>query len=313
VPANTGFTTVGLGELLWDILPNSRQLGGAPANFAYMTSLLGDDGVVASRVGDDELGAEAKQRLERLGLRTNCVQVDSEHRTGLANVQVDEKGQPTFEIVQPVAWDFLEWTEEWLSLAQKADAVCFGSLAQRSTTSRNTIHRFLLGMRQEVTRIFDVNLRQAFYTAELLAESAKHAEIIKLNHDELPVVVQLLGIPFHDEESASASLLDAFSIKLVCVTRGARGSLLVSHYGKHEHAGISTNVADTVGSGDAFTAALVYHYLRGASLAEMNEAANRLGAWVAGRIGATPARDEKVLQAIRSASGMKTAESEDQR
>ena len=313
MPANTGFTTVGLGELLWDILPNSRQLGGAPANFAYMTSLLGDDGVVASRVGDDELGAEAKQRLERLGLRTNCVQVDSEHRTGLANVQVDEKGQPTFEIVQPVAWDFLEWTEEWCDLAQKADAVCFGSLAQRSAASRNTIHKFLLGLRPQATRIFDVNLRQAFYSAELLAESAKHAEIIKLNHDELPVVVQLLGIPFNDEESASASLLDAFSIKLVCVTRGAHGSLLVSRYGKHEHVGISAKVADTVGSGDAFTAALVYHHLRGASLAEMNEAANRMGAWVAGRIGATPARDEKVLQAIRSASGMKTAESEDQR
>jgi len=300
VLANDKFTTVGLGELLWDILPNGRQLGGAPANFAYMTSLLGDDGVVASRVGEDELGAEAKRRLEGLGLRTNYVQVDPVHRTGTANVQVDEKGQPTFEIVQPVAWDFFEWTPEWYGLAQTADAVCFGSLAQRSSSSRAAIHKFLLELRPKAVRIFDVNLREAFYTSEVLAESAKHAQIIKLNHDELPVLVQLLGMPFNDEESASASLLDAFSMKLVCVTRGAHGSLLVSRHGKHEHAGISTRVADTVGSGDAFTAALVYHYLRGASLAEMNAAANRMGAWVAGHTGATPARDEAVLQVIRS-------------
>lgn len=302
------FTTVGLGELLWDVLPNGRQLGGAPSNFAYMTSLLGDEGIVASRVGADELGGEAKRRLNALGLRTNYVQVDPDHRTGIARVQVDERGQPSFEIAQPVAWDFLAWTEEWRELAQKTDAACFGTLAQRVTASRNTTHQFLLALRPEATRIFDVNLRQAFYGAEVLQESAKHAEIIKLNHEELPVVVQVLGIPFHDEESAAASLLDAFGIKLVCVTRGAKGSLLVSQYGKHEHAGISTTVADTVGSGDAFTAALVYHYLRGASLAAMNEAANRMGSWVAGHTGATPARDEGVLRSIRSANAMKATD-----
>jgi fructokinase len=306
VAAQSKFTTVGLGELLWDVLPNSRQLGGAPSNFAYMTSLLGDEGIVASRVGADELGAEAQRRLDGLGLATNYVQVDPDHRTGIANVQVDERGQPSFEIARPVAWDFLEWTEEWRKLARKTDAACFGTLAQRATTSRDTTHKFLLALRPEATRIFDVNLRQAFYAAEVLQESAKHAEIIKLNHHELPVVVQLLGIPFRDEESAAASLLDAFGIKLVCLTRGAKGSLLVSQYGKHEHAGISTTVADTVGSGDAFTAALVYHYLRGASLADMNEAANRMGSWVAGHTGATPARDEMVLQSIRSVSGMQT-------
>lgn len=294
------FTTVGLGELLWDIFPESRQLGGAPANFAYMTSLLGDEGIVASRVGSDELGEEAKHRLEHLGLSTSCIQLDPTYRTGIVLVEVDAKGQPTFQIEEPAAWDSFEWTSAWQSLAQKADAVCFGSLAQRSPQSRQTIYSFLKTIRPETTRVFDVNLRQVFYSAQILADSAKQADIIKLNDDELPKVVQLLGFPFHDEESAAQWLRHTFHIKLVCVTRGAEGSLLVSEYAKHEHPGIRVQVADTVGSGDAFTAALVYHYLRRASLATMNEAANRMGSWVASQTGATPVRDEARLELIRS-------------
>lgn len=294
------FTTVGLGELLWDIFPESRQLGGAPANFAYMTSLLGDEGIVASRVGSDELGEEAKHRLEHLGLSTSCIQLDPTYRTGIVLVEVDAKGQPTFQIAEPAAWDSFEWTSAWQFLAQKADAVCFGSLAQRSPQSRQTIYSFLKTIRPETTRVFDVNLRQVFYSAQILADSAKQADIIKLNHDELPTVVQLLGFPFHDEESAAQWLRHTFHIKLVCVTRGAEGSLLVSEYAKHEHPGIRVQVADTVGSGDAFTAALVYHYLRRASLAAMNEAANRMGSWVASQTGATPVRDEARLELIRS-------------
>lgn len=295
------FTTVGLGELLWDVFPEGCQLGGAPANFAYMTNLLGDEGVVASRVGNDDLGAEAKERLERLGLETSCIQLDPTCRTGIVQVEVDAKGQPTFQIAAPVAWDCFEWTPAWHALAQKADAVCFGSLAQRSPQSRKTIHSFLKTIRPETTRVFDVNLRQSFYFAQILAESAKMADIVKLNHDELPAVVQLLGFPFHDEESAAQWLLNTFHLKLVCITRGARGSLLVSEYAKHEHPGIRVHVADTVGSGDAFTAALVYHYLRRDSLATMNDAANQMGSWVASQTGATPARDEARLALIRSA------------
>jgi fructokinase len=294
------FTTVGLGELLWDIFPEGRQLGGAPANFAYMTNLLGDEGVVASRVGADELGTEARHRLESLGLGTSCLQLDHTHRTGIVCVEVDANGQPAYQIAQPVAWDCFEWTPAWQSLAQQADAVCFGSLAQRCPQSRQTIHSFLKTIRPETTRIFDVNLRQSFYSAQILADSAKLADIVKLNHDELPTVVQLLGFPFHDEESAAQWLRLTFHLKLVCITRGARGSLLVSEYAKHEHPGIGVTVADTVGSGDAFTAALVYHYLRSAPLASMNEAANQMGSWVASQTGATPARDEARLSSIRS-------------
>jgi len=295
------FTTIGLGELLWDIFPEGRQLGGAPANFAYMTSLLGDEGVVASRVGSDELGEEAKHRLESLGLSTSSIQLDPTYGTGVVQVEVDAKGQPTFQIAEPAAWDSFEWTPAWHALALNADAVCFGSLAQRSPQSRQTIYYFLKTIRPQTTRVFDVNLRQSFYSAQILAESAKLADIIKLNHDELPTVVQLLGFPFHDEESAAQWLRHTFHTKLVCITRGAGGSLLVSEYAKHEHPGIRVHVADTVGSGDAFTAALVYHYLRRGSLATMNEAANRMGSWVASQTGATPARDETRLESIRSA------------
>lgn len=296
------FTTVGLGELLWDVFPDSRQLGGAPANFAYMTGLLGDEGIVASRVGSDELGEEAKHRLAQLGLNISYIQKDPTYRTGVVHVLVDGKGQPTFQIAAPAAWDYFEWTAAWQSLAQKADAVCFGSLAQRSPQSRQTMSSFLKTIRDETIRIFDVNLRQSFYSAQILADSTKHADVIKLNHDELPTVVQLLGFPFHDEESAAQWLRHTFGIKLVCITRGASGSLLASECGIHEHPGTPVQVADTVGSGDAFTAALVYHYLRRHSLSTMNEAANRMGAWVASQTGATPARDESQLEIIRSAA-----------
>ena len=295
------FTTVGLGELLWDVLPEGRQLGGAPANFAYMTSLLGDEGVIASRVGADDLGKQAKGQLDQKGLNTESIQVDAAHRTGTVDVAIDPRGQPSFKFAESVAWDFLEWTDSWEMLAKKADAVCFGSLAQRSRQSREVIHTFLEQVRPEATRIFDVNLRQAYYSAQILADSAKKADILKLNRDELPTVVELLGFPFENEESAGEWLLNMLGVKLVCVTRGAKGSLLLSEHAKHEFPGIWVQVADTVGAGDAFTAALVYHYLRNAPLEQMNEAANRMGAWVASQTGAMPVRDEARIESIRLA------------
>jgi len=139
---------VGLGELLWDLFPSGKQLGGAPANFAYITSLLGDEGIPASRLGEDSLGTEAIRRLGELGLSIEFIQKDSDHPTGTVRVEVDRTGQPRFEISESVAWDFLEWTPEWQKLAQQADAVCFGSLAQRSERSRGTIRRFLLALRK---------------------------------------------------------------------------------------------------------------------------------------------------------------------
>ncbi len=292
------FIVVGLGEVLWDIFPGGKQLGGAPTNFAYITNLLGDDGVVASRVGADDLGREARRAIEKLQLRTSHLQLDSEHPTGTVKVQVDAAGQPKFEISENVAWDFLNWTPEWNALALQAHAVCFGSLAQRSPVSRQTIREFVKATSPGATRIFDVNLRQAFFSAEVLAESVKCADIVKLNEDELPRVMALLGQKHHSEESSAENLLRAFGLKLVCVTRGAKGSLLVSEAGSHHHPGYSVKVADTVGAGDAFTAGLVHQYLRGSPLAAMNEAANRVGSWVASQVGGTPAPNAAQLREI---------------
>jgi fructokinase len=301
MPDTRSYTVVGLGELLWDVFPKGKELGGAPANFAYMTSLLGDLGVVASRVGSDALGRTAGRRLQRIGLHGQYLQIDAIHPTGTVKVQVDPAGQPTFEIAESVAWDFFEWTPEWEKLASTADAVCFGSLAQRSSQSRATIRAFLNEVRRGTTRVFDVNLRQSFYSADTLAESMKLTDIVKLNQEELPIVVKLLGHAFQDDERAARWLRDTYSLQLVCVTRGAKGSLLVNSSEVSQHPGCRVVVADTVGSGDAFTAALVYHYLRRASLATLNEAANRMGAWVASQTGATPPRDDYYLQQIRTA------------
>lgn len=295
------YNIVGLGELLWDVFPKGKELGGAPANFAYMTSLLGDHGIVASRVGSDALGRTAGRRLERIGLRSKFLQIDTQHPTGIAKVDVDPAGQPTFKIVEDVAWDFFEWTPEWQKLASTADAVCFGSLAQRSPQSRATIRSFLQEVGRGTTRIFDVNLRQNFYSAEILSDSLKLTDIVKFNQDELPTAVKALGGTFTDEERSSKWIRDTFGLRLVCVTRGSKGSLLVGPNEINQHSGVRVVVADTVGSGDAFTAALVYHYLRHGSLATMNEAANRMGAWVASQTGATPPRDDYYLQQIRAA------------
>jgi fructokinase len=293
---------IGLGELLWDMFPAGKQLGGAPANFAYMTSLLGDQGIVASRVGSDALGRSAGRRLERIGLRSSNLQIDKKHPTGTVQVRVDTKGQPSFEIAEVVAWDFLEWTPAWQTLAEQAEAVCFGSLAQRAPGSRDTIRTFLGAIRPGATRVFDVNLRQSFYSPQTLSESLQIADIIKLNQDELPTVLKLLGFPFHDEESAAQWLRRTYDAKLVCITRGGKGSMLVGEYATDEHPGYAVTVTDTVGCGDAFTAALVYQYLRRASLSTMNEAANRMGAWVAKQTGATPSRDNLELEKVRAAS-----------
>ena len=281
---------VGLGEILWDFLRSGRQLGGAPANFAYMASVLGCESAVASRIGDDDLGREAIAKLSALGMSSNCVQEDPIHPTGRVLVEVDHNGQPRFEIVESVAWDFLEWSESWQKLAQVTDAVCFGSLAQRSSPSRNTIRKFLREMRLESTRVFDVNLRQSFYSAEVISESLKMASIAKFNHDELPLIANLLGLRTANEELAARLLLDVYGLELVCITRGANGSLLVNRTESSEHSGIAVKVADTVGAGDAFTAGLVHGFLQGASLGAMGDLANRMGAWVSSQPGAMPPR-----------------------
>jgi fructokinase len=290
------FTVVGLGELLWDLFSSGKQLGGAPGNFAYISNLLGDRGIVASRIGTGPLGDEAIQKLTELGLSASDLQRDAQHPTGSVKVHLDGLGQPQFEITESVAWDFLEWTPQWQELAAQTDAVCFGSLAQRSRRSRETIQHFLKAVRPGTVRIFDANLRQAFFTPEVVRESIGLAEVVKLNHEEVPRVMQLLGLQHASLAASVQRLCEEYGLKLVCVTRGEAGSLLADESSCDEHPGFRVNVADTVGSGDAFTAGLVHHYLRHGSLAEMNDAANRLGAWVASNVGAMPVPDAEGLE-----------------
>jgi fructokinase len=291
---------IGVGELLWDLLPSGRQLGGAPANFAYIASLLGNQSAVISRVGSDELGREARDRCSSLGLDISHVQSDPTRPTGTVNVKVDSLGVPDFEIVENVAWDNLEWTPDLKALSGVADVVCFGSLAQRREPARSTIQQFLKTTRESCLRIFDVNLRQSHYTPVILRTGFALSTVVKMNHVELPIVLAAIGLPSTDDERADAELLlEHYGLELVCVTRGASGSILVSRKGYSDHSGFRIKVADTVGAGDAFTATLAHGCRLGLSLEAINEAANRMGGWVASQPGATPSGiPEDVLRAV---------------
>jgi fructokinase len=289
---------IGLGEVLWDVLPTGRVLGGAPANFAYMTNVLGDQGIVASSVGNDELGREACQLLQKLGLNTSYLQRDDLHETGIATVTIDGTGQPNFTIKESVAWDFLDWTADWEELSARAEVICFGSLAQRSSTSAGTIDRFLQNAHPKTIRIFDVNLRQSFYNKDVLRKSFEYADIIKLNEHELIQVSSLFELGKGTAEFLARRLQQDLDLKLVCITRADRGSLLVSREQTVEHAGFQVTVGDAVGAGDAFTACLAHHYVRGNPLQQISEAANRFASWVATQRGATPPITPDQLQRI---------------
>jgi fructokinase len=298
-----------MGELLWDLLPEGAFLGGAPANFAVMAGRLGNRAVLLSRIGRDELGRKAVERLGPLAACVRFLQVDPAHETGRVTVAF-EGGEPHYTIHQPAAWDFLELTDEWLELAERADALCFGSLAQRSRESRQTIQALAARTPASCVRVFDVNLRAPFYSSEVIRESLELAMVLKMNDAELPRVLALLGLPAEDksapgplrltdERQGAASLLRKFpSLQMVAVTRGAHGSLLVTREAWHEHPGIPVQVADTIGSGDAFTAAMTHYLLRGADLATLNEAGNRWGAWMASQSGAMPALSDAVRAGI---------------
>lgn len=290
---------VGLGEVLWDLLPSGRVLGGAPTNFAYMTSVLGNRGIVASRIGKDSLGQEACEVMENLGLTTGYIQRDEDHETGSAGVLLDPAGLPTFTIKDSVAWDFLNWTSMLEELSVQADVVCYGSLAQRSPISADTIDRFLSNTRKGTLKIFDVNLRQSFYSTEILQKLFLQADIAKLTDQEMRTVGSLLSPVDTDEEEELADWLRSeFELKLVCITRGDRGSLLVSEGDVVEHPGLAVEVVDTVGAGDAFTACLADQFIQGRPLTEISTAANRFASWVVTQMGAMPKMDPQQLQEI---------------
>lgn len=290
---NAQHTIVGLGEVLWDLLPGGRQFGGAPANFAYHAAVQGAQAKVVSSVGRDELGEEILHRIDAMGLSRKTVAIDDTHPTGTVSVQLDSQGKPEYIIHTDVAWDFIPQTPEILSLAERTDAVCFGSLAQRSPVSRATIRAFLAATPPECLRIFDINLRQQFYNAEIIAASLEAAEVLKLNDEELPIVGSLLALK-GDEEMLLGALLEKYALTAVALTKGSQGSVLASPSGRSVHPGISAKIADTVGAGDSFTAVLATGLLHGWDLDTINDRANRVAAYVCTQSGAAPALPEEL-------------------
>jgi fructokinase len=274
-----------LGEVLWDLLPAGKQLGGAPANFAYHAAQLGADARIVSAVGQDDLGREMLDLLRARGLETAQIVIDGEHPTGTVSVTLND-GHPSYQIHEGVAWDFISTSPALLDLAARADAVCFGTLAQRGEVSRATIAAVLAAVRPTTLRIFDVNFRQKYYDRQTVESLLSTADVVKLNDDELPIVGKLLGLsePLHQR------LFERFpGLSLVALTRGSKGSVLYRPDCAVEHPGAAVlELADTIGAGDAFTAALAVGLLRRQDLGVINGRANRLAAYVCTRPGATP-------------------------
>jgi fructokinase len=298
---------LGIGELLWDVLPEGSRLGGAPTNFAVMAGRLGDHATILSRIGRDDLGRRAVNELDPLTVDTSGIQVDTRHETGRVTVTFD-RGEPHYTIHQPAAWDFLELTDAWVQLAERADAVCFGSLAQRAQPSRQTIQTLVAECAESCIRVFDVNLRAPFYSGEVIEESLELATVVKMNEDEVGRILGLLGLPATggpEKERMRRSaerLLEEFpTLEMAAVTRGGHGSLLVRREEWSEHAGFEVKTGDPIGAGDAFTAAMTHYLLRGADLVTLNEAGNRWGAWVASQTGAMPELPEAVRAGIAAA------------
>lgn len=279
------YKIIGIGEILWDLLPEGKRLGGAPANFAYVAHALGNHGIVLSRVGRDAPGTEILAELKAKNLSTAGVQIDRQNPTGSVNVTLRD-GQPSYEIVANSAWDHMELTDDWRAAALSADAICFGSLAQRHEISAIAIRETVNLVKK--LRIFDVNLRGRFYTRKTLLRSLNMASVVKLNLDELTAVAQMFDIKKLNPVKIARDMLTGFGLKLVCITRDAEGSILVRKKSISEHAGLKVELADAVGAGDAFTAALAHGLLRRWELDKINEFANRAGAFVASREGAMP-------------------------
>jgi fructokinase len=281
---------VGLGEVLWDVFPDGPRFGGAPANFACSAAeLAGDeaDVFVVGAVGPDDLGRRAIQSLREHGVDPSYIAV-VEQPTGQVLVKFDAPGHPSYEIATDTAWDNLSASDAVLQLAARADAVCFGTLAQRSDTSRRTIHEFLLATPAGCLRVLDINLRPPFWNENIVIESLAAANVLKLNDAELAALGRMLGLKGTEFELLR-HLMDRFSLQVVALTRGERGAILMTSSGESSDLpGQPAAVVDTVGAGDAFTAALVIGRLRGLPLAEINAWANRVAAYVCSQPGATP-------------------------
>jgi len=286
---------IGLGEILWDRLPGGKQLGGAPFNFTFQCHQLGHACAMVSRIGEDDLGREIRAELAQRGLGDTFVQIDPLHRTGTVDVQVDAGGQPTFTINADAAWDHLAWDGRLQQLFSQAQAVCFGTLIQRSPVARQTVQR-ALRMVQGGIIVYDVNLRQHYYERETIETSLRLSRWVKLNDDELHVLRDLLELEGATESARLANLRRRYDLELGCLTRGARGCLLQTDEEEIAVPGRAVAVVDTVGAGDAFTAGLLVYALEGRNLVDAAVFANRLAGRVAASAGGTPRIDRAEVE-----------------
>ena len=279
---------VGMGEALWDVLPEGKKIGGAPANFAYHVSQFGLSSCVVSAVGDDALGKGIVNNFTSKGLNQLIATVP--YPTGTVQVEIDQAGVPQYDIKENVAWDNIPYTGQLDALARKTKAVCFGSLAQRNIVSRNTISRFLDVMPKDDDSliVFDVNLRQGFYNKEILCNSMKRCNILKINDEELIAVSRMFGYPGIDLQDKCWILLGKYNLKMLILTCGINGSYVFTPGNVSFQPTPRVEVADTVGAGDSFTAAFISSIIKGKSVAEAHSLAVRTSAYVCTQKGAMP-------------------------
>lgn len=278
---------VGLGEILWDMLPEGKQLGGAPANFAYHVGQFGLNGCAVSAIGNDSLGQEI---LEQLGRRRMNVCLErTAYPTGCVDVTLDKDGVPQYEIKQNVAWDNIPWSAKIQEIAENTMVVCYGSLAQRNSVTRQTIHKFLDVMPLEATlRVFDINLRQHFYTKDIISDSLKRCDVLKINDEELLSLREMFELPDVDVKSLCGTLLSMFGLKMLILTCGVNGSYVFASDTTSFIPTPKVEVVDTVGAGDSFTAAFCSAMLKGRSIEIAHKLAVDVSAFVCTQKGAMP-------------------------
>ena len=274
--------------MLWDVFPDGEHFGGAPANVAIHAAALGAESYMISAVGPDARGEAALARLDAAGVNRTAVAQLLGRPTGAVGVSVDARGQPSFDIAADVAWDYLPWSRAVEEVVERADAICFGTLAQRASVSRTAIQRAVRATHRRTWRLFDVNLRQNHFDERVVISSLELANAVKLNEDELPVVARLCKLTATGLVDQLRMLCDWFGLRLAALTRGAAGSVLATPDEVHESAAPATVVCDTVGAGDAFTAVLLVGLLDRRSLAEVSARANAVAAYVCSQTGATP-------------------------
>ncbi len=293
---NYKYKIAGLGEVLWDVHESRKTFGGAPANCACHCSELGAVAYVISCVGEDELGEKGKDFLSSCGVNIDGIAVSEKFRTGIVNVELDSEGKPEYEILENVAWDYIPFNGEMAKIAGQLDAVCFGTLSQRNDISKKSIEKFLDATSADCLRVFDINIRQNYYSDEVILSSLKRASALKINDEELPLLTNLLKITGSEEEQLKA-LLKMFDLKLAILTYGSKGALMVTKdEASFEIPPKPEKVLSTVGAGDSFTATAIIGFLSKNELSKINKHANAVASFVCTQMGAVPNLPESIIK-----------------